>query len=77
MKTPSIRPAILVLMALALSAPTISNVASGNDSAVAAGEHVGGAIVVSWFAVGLVGYLVDSYRSAAVRRNQHRHSPPQ
>jgi hypothetical protein len=32
---------------------------------------------VSWFAVGVVGHLVDSYRSAAVRRNQQRHSPPQ
>ena len=77
MKTPSIRPAILVLMALALSAPTIANVAGGNEPAMAAGEHIGGAIVVSWFAVGVVGHLVDSYRSAAVRRNQQRHSPPQ
>jgi hypothetical protein len=77
MKTPSIRPAILVLMALALSAPTIANVAGGNEAAMAAGEHVGAAIVVSWFAVGVVGHLVDSYRSAAVRRNQQRHSPPQ
>jgi hypothetical protein len=77
MKTPSIRPAILVLIALALSAPTISNVAGGNEPAMAAGEHIGGAILVSWFAVGVVGYLVDSYRSAAVRRNQQRHSPHQ
>jgi hypothetical protein len=77
MKTPSIRPAILVLMALALSAPTIANVAGGNEPAVAAGEHIAGAIVVSWIAVGVVGYLVDSYRSAALRRHQHRHSPPQ
>jgi hypothetical protein len=77
MKTPSIRPAILVLMALALSAPTISNIAGGSEPAMAAGEHIGGAIVVSWLAVGFVGHLVDSYRSAAVRRNQQRHSPPQ
>jgi hypothetical protein len=77
MKTPSIRPAILVLMALALSAPTISNIAGGNEPAIATGEHIGGAIVVSWFAVGVVGYLVDSYRSAALRRNQQRHSPHQ
>jgi hypothetical protein len=77
MKTPSIRPAILVLMTLALSAPTIANVAGGNEPAISAGEHVGGAIVVSWFAVGFVGYLVDSYRSAAVRRNQQRPTPHQ
>lgn len=74
MKSPSIRPAILVLMALALSAPTISNIASGNEPAVAAGEHIGAAIVVSWLAVALVGYLVDSYRVAAARRQQHRQS---
>jgi hypothetical protein len=77
MKTPSIRPAILVLMVLALSAPTIADIAAGSEPAIAAGEHIGGAILVSWFAVGVVGYLVDSYRSAAVRRNRQRHSPPQ
>jgi hypothetical protein len=77
MKTPSVRPAILVLMALALSAPTISNIAGGNEPAIAAGEHIGGAIVVSWLAVSVVGYLVDSYRAAAVRRNQQRHTPQQ
>jgi hypothetical protein len=77
MKTPSIRPAILVLIALALSAPTISSVAAGNEPAIPAGEHIGGAILVSWFAVGVVGYLVDNYRSAAARRNQQRHTPPQ
>jgi len=77
MKTPSIRPAILVLMVLALSAPTIANIAGGNEPAMAAGEHIGAAIIVSWFAVGIVGYLVDSYRSAALRRNQQRHSPHQ
>jgi hypothetical protein len=77
MKNPSVRPAILVLMALALSAPTISNIASGNEPAMAAGEHIGAAIVVSWLAVSLVGYLIDSYRHAALRRNQQRPSPPQ
>jgi hypothetical protein len=77
MKTPSIRPAILVLMVLALSAPTIANIAGGNEPAMAAGEHIGAAIIVSWIAVGVVGYLVDSYRSAALRRNQQRHSPHQ
>jgi hypothetical protein len=75
MKTPSIRPAILVLMALALSAPTISSIADGNEPAVTAGEHIGGAIIVSWLAVSVLGYLVDSYRAAAVRRNQQRHTP--
>jgi len=77
MKTPSIRPAILVLMVLALSAPTIANIAGGNEPATAAGEHIGAAIIVSWIAVGVVGYLVDSYRSAPLRRNQQRHSPHQ
>jgi hypothetical protein len=77
MKTPSIRPAILVLMVLALSAPTIANIAGGNEPAMAAGEHIGAAIIVSWIAVGVVGYLIDSYRSAALRRNQQRHSPHQ
>jgi hypothetical protein len=78
MKTPSIRPAILVLMVLALSAPTIASIAGGNEPAMAAGEHIGAAIIVSWLAVGVVGYLVDSYRSAALRRNQQRrHSPHQ
>ena len=77
MKAPSIRPAILVLLALCLSAPTISNIAGGNESAMAAGEHIGGAILLSWGAVSVVGYLVDSYRHAALRRNQQRHSPHQ
>lgn len=77
MKSPSIRPAILVLLALALSAPTIANIFSGNEPAIAAGEHVGAAILVSWFAVRLVGYLVDTYREAAVRRNHQRHSSHQ
>ena len=48
MKTPSIRPAILVLMALALSAPTIANVAGGNEPAMAAGEHVGCLLYTSY-----------------------------
>jgi hypothetical protein len=77
MKTPSIRPAILVLMALALSATTISSIANGNETAISAGEHIGGAILVSWFAVRVVGHLVDNYRTAAVRRNQQRHTPRQ
>jgi hypothetical protein len=77
MKTPSVRPAILVLIALALSAPTLAAIARGNEPAIAAGEHIGGAIVVSWFAVSVVGYLVDSYRAASGRRNQQRHTPQQ
>jgi hypothetical protein len=68
MKQSSLRPAIFILLALALSAPTLANILSGADSAVGAGEHLGAAIVVSWAAVSLVGYLVDMYRVATARR---------
>jgi tellurite resistance protein TehA-like permease len=64
------RPAIFILLALALSGPTLVNIISGADSAVAAGEHLGAAILVSWVAVRLVGYLVDMYRATITRRQQ-------
>jgi hypothetical protein len=64
------RPAIFILLTLALSAPTLANVLDGADSAIDAGLHLGAAILVSWAGVGLVGYLVDNYRSAALRRAQ-------
>ena len=64
------RPAIFVLLTLALSAPTLANILAGNESAVGAGLHLGAAILVSWAAVGVVGHLLDNYRSAARRRGQ-------
>lgn len=72
MKRTSMRPAIFVLLTLALSAPTLANVLDGADSAVNAGTHLGAAILVSWAAVGIVGYLVDNYRSATLRRAQRQ-----
>jgi hypothetical protein len=72
-KRSSMRPAIFVLLALGLSEPTLSNILGGNESAVNAGVHLGAAILVSWAAVGIVGYLVDSYRAAALRRSQQQH----
>jgi len=73
MKNPALRPAVFVLLALALSAPTLANILAGNESALGAGLHLGTAILVSWAAVGVVGHLVDSYRAAAFRRAQHQH----
>jgi len=70
MKRTSMRPAIFVLLTLALSAPTLSNILGADESAMNAGEHLGAAILVSWAAVAVVGYLVDSYRAAALRRDQ-------
>jgi hypothetical protein len=66
MKSKSMRPAIFLLMALALSASTLLNVASGSEAALDAGEHMGAAIVISWLAVGTVGHLVDRYRAHAL-----------
>lgn len=79
MKAASMRPAIFVLLALALSAPTLANILGGRDSAMNAGVHLTAAILVSWVAVAVVGHLVDSYRSAAMRRAQHhrQHAPHQ
>ncbi len=63
MKSKSMRPAIFLLMAVALSASTLFNVASGSESALDAGERIGAAILISWLAVGTVGHLVDRYRA--------------
>lgn len=78
MKHKSMRPAIFVLIALVLSAPTLASVAGGTDPAVGAGEHLAAAVLVSWGAVSVVGHLVDSYRAAALRREQRhsRHAQP-
>jgi hypothetical protein len=73
LKHKSMRPAIFVLLTLALSAPTLLNVLAGADSATNAGVHLGAAILVAWAAVGIVGHLVDSYRAAAHRRARHQH----
>ena len=74
MKHATMRPAVFVLLALALSAPTLGNILSGSDSAVTAGEHLAAAVVISWVAVRLVGHLLDNYRSSSdnhqARRNQ-------
>jgi hypothetical protein len=74
-RSPSTRPAVFVLLVLALSAPTLGNVIGGRDSGVAAGEHFAGAIVVSWVAVSLVSHLVDGYRAALARRHAPERRP--
>jgi hypothetical protein len=71
-KRTSMRPAIFILLTLALSAPTLANVLGGADSAIDAGLHLAAAILVAWAAVGFVGYLVDNYRSATLRRAQRQ-----
>jgi hypothetical protein len=67
------RPAIFVLLTLALASPTLANIVNGSDSAVSAGVHLGAAILISWLAVGVVGHMVDSYRAASFRRAQQQH----
>lgn len=67
----SARPALLVLLALVLSAPTLSNMLAGSDSTVDAGIHLAGAVIVAWVAVAFVGYLFDGYRTASVRHALH------
>ena len=73
MKHKSMRPAIFVLLTLALSAPTLLNILAGADSATNAGVHLAAAILLSWGAVGTVGHLVDGYRASAHRRAQQQH----
>ncbi len=63
MKRKSMRPAIFLLLTLALSASTLLNVVNGSEAALATGEHIGAAILISWLAVGTVGYTVDRYRA--------------
>lgn len=70
MKSQSTRPAIFVLLAVVLSAPTLVNVISGNDSATSAGFYLAAAIILAWAAVSGVGQLVDNYRAHAAHRAQ-------
>lgn len=76
MKNPSMRPAIFVLVALVLSAPTLLAVAGGTTTAVNAGEHLAGAVLVAWAAVSAVAHLLDGYRAMALRRDEAHHSEP-
>lgn len=75
MKNPTMRPAIFLLMTLALSAPTLMNIVSGADSATSAGAHLAAAILVAWAAVSVVGHLVDSYRASVARRSLPHAAP--
>jgi hypothetical protein len=75
MKSKSMRPAIFLLMALALSASTLLNIVSGSESAMGAGEHIGAAILIAWLAVGTVGHLVDRYRAHVMAHRRHDHRP--
>ncbi|HTV10753.1 MAG TPA: hypothetical protein VME20_02740 [Acidimicrobiales bacterium] len=77
MKPSSLRPAVFLLLTLALAAPTLANILNSNESAVGAGLHLGGAILVSWAAVGIVGYLIDSYRVSSARRAHRQERPAQ
>ena len=72
MRSPSLRPALLVLLALALAAPTLVNIVDGAISTTSAGIHLVGAIAVAWVAVGIVSHLVNSYRAAVLRRHRPR-----
>jgi hypothetical protein len=73
MKQTSMRPAIFLLLALVLSAPTLLNIVAGSESAMATLVHLGGAILVARIAVQVVSHLVDSYRLSAARRAQQNH----
>ena len=79
MKSKNVKPALLVLLALVLSAPTLANILGGSVSATTAAMYLAGAILVSWAAVGTISYLVDSYRTAALRRQyeEERHQAGQ
>lgn len=66
----SIRPAIMILLVLALGSTTLEHLANGSVSVTTGCLHLAGAIVVSWAGVSLVGSVVDSYRLTVVRRQQ-------
>ena len=70
MKNPSLRPAIFLLLALGLSAPTLWNVLLGQCSAMSAGVHLVAAIAVARFSVLGVGRLIDNYRANVLSRAQ-------
>jgi len=75
-KHPSMRPAVFILLTLALSTPTLANIVGGSESAMGAGERLGAAILVSWAAVSVVGHLVDKYRVSVARRSASPQSVP-
>lgn len=72
MKNASMRPAIFILLTLALSSPTLMNIIAGQESVTAAGAHLAGAILVAWASVSVVGHLIDNYRANALRRTSSR-----
>jgi Ca2+/Na+ antiporter len=74
MKHKSMRPALFLLLALLLSASTLIAVVNGTEPALEVGEHIGAAILISWLAVGTVGYTVDRYRAHALMRSRPRRS---
>lgn len=73
MTAPSLRPAIFILVALALSAQTLMAVATGATTAVSAGEHLVAAVLISWASVSVIGRLVDGYRVSILHREQRQH----
>jgi hypothetical protein len=77
MKNPNARPAFFILLTLVLSASTLANIMNGSDSAVSAGEHLAAAIVISWVAVRLVSYVVDTYRGSVFRHKAHEYKVQQ
>ncbi len=72
MKNPTMRPAVFVLLALALSAPTLGNILNGSDSTDTAGGHLAAAVLISWVAVRLVGHLLDNYRASSDNHQARR-----
>lgn len=72
MKPNSMRPAIFLLLAVALAAPTLVNITEGSDSALDAGIHLVAAVLVARFSVLMVGHLVDTYQTSAMHRRAHR-----
>lgn len=70
MKRKSMRPALFVLLALVLSAPTLAGVAAGTAQATTAGEQLAGAVVLAWLAVSTVGRLVDGYQASLANRER-------
>ncbi|MGC8626011.1 MAG: hypothetical protein ACP5VR_00405 [Acidimicrobiales bacterium] len=78
MQAKTVKPALFVFLSVVLSAPTLANILAGSVSAVSAGAHLVGAILISWAAVGTLSYLVSTYR-ASVAHQQHqqeRHDGP-
>jgi len=69
-KQKAARPAVLVLLALLLSAPTLANVLAGSEGATDAGEHLAGAVIVAWVAVAFVGHMIDNYRASSLKRGE-------